>query len=91
MKRQLLKVDHIREMQKNIFVMTLVGDCSEVSAPGQFVNIKLDGFYLRRPISIYSYDKSFITIIFKIAGQGTLALSKAKKGDIFDVLMPLGN
>lgn len=91
MKRQLLKVDHIREMQKGIYVMTLVGDCSQVSAPGQFVNIKLDGFYLRRPISIYSYDQNFITIIFKVVGQGTKALAQAKKGDIFDVLMPLGN
>ena len=86
--RDRLKVDHIREMQKGIYVMTLVGDCSQVSAPGQFVNIKLDGFYLRRPISIYSYDQNFITIIFKVVGQGTKALAQAKKGDIFDVLMP---
>lgn len=91
MKRQLLKVDHIKEMQKGIFVMTLTGDCSEVSAPGQFVNISLDGFYLRRPISIYSYDETFITIIFKVVGEGTKTLAKAKKGDTFDVLMPLGN
>lgn len=91
MKRQLLKVDHIKELQKGIYVMTLVGDCSEVSAPGQFINISLDGFYLRRPISIYSYDQTFITIIFKVVGQGTGALAQAKKGDTFDVLMPLGN
>lgn len=91
MKRQLLKVDHIKEIKKGIFVMTLVGDCSEVSAPGQFVNISLDGFYLRRPISIYSYEAGYITIVFKAVGEGTKALATAKKGDTFDVLMPLGN
>lgn len=91
MKRQILRTDNIKKIQEGIYAMTLTGDCSEVSAPGQFVNIQLDGFYLRRPISIYSYDIGFITIIFKVVGQGTKALSHAKAGDTFDVLMPLGN
>lgn len=91
MKRQLLKVDCIKEITKGIFAMTLSGDCSEVSAPGQFVNIRLDGFYLRRPISICSYGTDAITILFKVVGEGTKYLSQAVKGDIFDVLMPLGN
>lgn len=91
MKRQILKVNNSRELQPGIFIMTLTGDCSEISAPGQFINIRLDGFYLRRPISIYSYDAGFVTIIFKVVGQGTKALAAAKRGDVFDVLMPLGN
>ncbi len=44
MKRQLLKIDHLKKIQNAIFAMTLTGDCSEISAPGQFINIKLDGF-----------------------------------------------
>ena len=91
MKRQILKVNNSRELQPGILIMTLTGDCSEISAPGQFINIRLDGFYLRRPISIYSYDAGFVTIIFKVVGQGTKALAAAKRGDVFDVLMPLGN
>lgn len=91
MKRQLLKIDHLKKIQNGIYAMTLTGDCSEISAPGQFINIKLDGFYLRRPISIYSYGPDFLTIIFKVVGEGTKALSQMQKGDCLDVLLPLGN
>lgn len=91
MKRQLLKIDHLKKIQDGIYAMTLTGDCSEISAPGQFINIKLDGYYLRRPISIYSFGPDFLTIIFKVVGEGTKALSQMRKGGILDVLMPLGN
>ena len=91
MKRQLLKIDHLKKVQDGIYAMTLTGDCSEISAPGQFINIKLDGYYLRRPISIYSFGPDFLTIIFKVVGEGTKALSQMRKGGILDVLMPLGN
>lgn len=91
MKRQTLKIQNITEIQKNIFAMNLGGDCSEINAPGQFINIHVDGFYLRRPISIYSYGKDYVTIIFKVVGQGTKALSQMQVGDELDVLLPLGN
>ena len=90
MKRQLLKIDHLKKIQNAIFAMTLTGDCSEISAPGQFINIKLDGFYLRRPISIYSFGPDFLTIIFKVVGEGTKALAEMQRGEFLDVLMPLG-
>lgn len=91
MKRQTLKIDSITEIQSGIFAMNLGGDCSEVNAPGQFINIHVDGFYLRRPISIYSYGEDYVTIVFKVVGQGTKALSEMKPGDELDVLLPLGN
>jgi dihydroorotate dehydrogenase electron transfer subunit len=91
MKRQLMVVDSLRNIQKNIYYMTLTGDCHEISAPGQFINIKLDGFYLRRPISICDYDDGHASIVFQVVGPGTQKLSKAKRGSLLDVLIPLGN
>lgn len=91
MNRQILKVNTIKKLQHNIYAMSLDGDCTQISAPGQFINIKLDGFYLRRPISIYSYDNDYVIIVFKVVGEGTKALAQTKRGDQVDVLMPLGN
>ena len=59
--------------------------------PGQFVNLKLDGFYLRRPISVADYEDHTLTLIYKVVGQGTDALSKYQPGQTIDTLMPLGN
>ncbi len=94
MKKQLndlLTIETIDKLQENIFAMTLGGDCSRISAPGQFINIRLDGFYLRRPISICSWDEQHLTIVFKVVGQGTAAMAKMRPGEKLDVLMPLGN
>ena len=66
MMRQTLKVSSITQIQKGIYSMTLTGDCSKITMPGQFVNIKLDGFYLRRPISICRWDKESVTIILLV-------------------------
>lgn len=59
--------------------------------PGQFINIRIEGFYLRRPISICSWDEKSITIIYKTVGAGTEAMSALKEGALLDVLLPLGN
>ncbi len=94
MKKQLnnlLTIEMIDKLQENIFAMTLGGDCSRISAPGQFINIRLDGFYLRRPISICSWDEQHLIIVFKVVGQGTAAMAKMRPGEKLDVLMPLGN
>ena len=76
---------------KDIMKMVLCGDTSAITAPGQFINIKLDGFFLRRPISICDYDGESITIIYKIVGEGTEAMAKLESGDELDVLVGLGN
>ena len=80
-----------KKLTDSIYEMVLVGDTSSITAPGQFINIKLDGFYLRRPISICDYDDTSITIIYKVVGSGTEAMSKMNSGEKLDVLCGLGN
>lgn len=79
------------KLTESIFEMVLEGDTSSITAPGQFINIKLDGFYLRRPISICDYDDNSITIIYKVVGEGTEVMSKMNAGEKLDVLCGLGN
>lgn len=80
-----------KQLTDNIFEMVLIGDTTSITAPGQFINIKLDGFYLRRPISICDYDDNSITIIYKVVGDGTEVMSKMNSGEKLDVLCGLGN
>ncbi len=79
------------QLTDSIFEMVLLGDTSSITASGQFINIKLDGFYLRRPISICDYDETTITIIYKVVGEGTKVMSKMVTGERLDVLCGLGN
>lgn len=79
-----------REIAKNTFEMALRGDTSGV-APGQFVNLKLDGFYLRRPISVCGYTPDTLTLVYKVAGHGTRYMSGLVPGAVIDALTGLGN
>ena len=79
------------KLTDSIYEMVLIGDTSSITAPGQFINIKLDGFYLRRPISICDYDDNTITIIYKVVGEGTEVMSKLNMGERLDILCGLGN
>ncbi len=74
-----------------VYKMVLSGDTSAITAPGQFINIKLDGFFLRRPISIYDWNDTTLTIIYKVVGQGTEAMAEIMPGAILDCLVGLGN
>ncbi len=76
---------------KDVYKMILGGDTSAITAPGQFINIGLEGFYLRRPISICDYDDKTITVIYKVVGQGTDELSRLRPGHTLDILVGLGN
>ena len=73
-----------------VYRMKLQGDTSAITAPGQFVNIQLDGLFLRRPISVCDVEGDVLTIIYKVVGKGTAAMSKLEKGKL-DVLTGLGN
>ena len=76
---------------KNTYLWVLEGDISYITAPGQFVNIKLDGFYLRRPISVCDAEDGRLTIIFKAVGEGTEKMAAAKLGEEYLILTGLGN
>ena len=91
MKRNIYEITSNINLNGTIWEMKLKGDSSEITKPGQFINIQIDGFYLRRPISICDWDKNSITIIYVIVGDGTKAMSQMKPGHKLDVLCPLGN
>ncbi len=74
-----------------IFKMIISGDTSALTTPGQFVNIKIEGLYLRRPISVCDYSNTEITLIYKVVGDGTEIMSQMAEGDSLDVLVGLGN
>lgn len=80
-----------RRLAPNVFEMVLRGDCGAVAAPGQFVNLRLDGFYLRRPISVCNVDGDALTLIYKVVGRGTEAMSRMQPGEKLDALVGLGN
>ena len=71
--------------------MILVGDTSDITNCGQFVNIQLDGMFLRRPISVCDYDEETLTLVYKVVGQGTEAMSLMTAGTKLDILTGLGN
>ncbi len=91
MNRGIYEITENKPLTADIYKMVLAGETGEITAPGQFINIQLDGFYLRRPISICDYDEKTITIIYKVVGEGTLAMSKLAAGEKLDVLCGLGN
>lgn len=91
MKQCLFEIVSNRRLAPNVFEMVLRGDCSAVAAPGQFVNLRLDGFYLRRPISVCNVDGDALTLIYKVVGQGTEAMSRMQPGEKLDALVGLGN
>ena len=90
-KKVFLKITENRALTDSVWLMTLSGDCSAITKPGQFINIKLDGLYLRRPISVYDCEKDFVTIIYKVVGKGTALMSTLPIGKELDVLVGLGN
>ena len=74
-----------------VYKMVLSGDTTALTAAGQFVNIKLDGLFLRRPISVCDYDDQTLTIVYKVVGKGTEVMSKMTPGQELDILTGLGN
>ncbi|MBQ8783312.1 MAG: dihydroorotate dehydrogenase electron transfer subunit [Clostridia bacterium] len=90
-KQGIFEIKENIKIAKDVYKMILVGDTSALTAPGQFINIKLDGFFLRRPISVCDYNESEIVIIYKVVGKGTEVMSGMKAGEKLDILTGLGN
>ena len=79
------------KIAKDVYKMLLEGDTSKITVPGQFINILLDGRYLRRPVSVCDWDEKTVTIIYKVVGEGTKQMSELEAGQELDVLTGLGN
>ncbi len=91
MKQVIYGIQTNKKIADRVFEMVLSGDTSEITRPGQFVNILVEGKYLRRPISVCDCSPSRLVLIYKIAGEGTEILSGMKNGAKLDVLTGLGN
>ena len=91
MKESLFEIVSNRQIAKNTYEMVISGDISDITAPGQFVNLKLDGFYLRRPISVCDAVGSRLTLIYKVVGAGTEKLAEMQRGEKLLTLTGLGN
>ena len=90
-KQNIYKVLSNTALTKDVYKMILAGDTQYITAPGQFINIKLDGKFLRRPISVCDYDEKSITIIYKVVGEGTAQMKNIQPGESLDILTGLGN
>ena len=91
MKQQILKITENIRVAENVYKMVLEDPELEEMKPGQFVNIRLDGLYLRRPISVCESEAGSLTIIYKAVGKGTEQMSRMKEREKLDVLTGLGN
>lgn len=91
MKQSIFSIVSNDALTDNVQRMVLAGDTSAFTAPGQFVNIRLDGLFLRRPISVCDWDGQTVTILYKVVGRGTKALRSMVSGQTLDLLTGLGN
>lgn len=91
MKQSVYEITENLQLTENIFRMKLKGDVSAVTAPGQFVDIRLEEYYLRRPISVCDVENGEIIIIYKVVGHGTDVMSHMTAGEKLDILTGLGN
>ena len=91
--QDLYSIHYNRPLTEDVWEMRICGDIHEITAPGQFLNIRLNGHFLRRPISICDWDEETaeITFLYKVVGKGTATLSQMRAGQALNVLCGLGN
>ncbi len=90
MKQGLFEIVSNTALTDSVYKMVLQGDTSAITASGQFVNLKLDGLYLRRPISVCDLEGDRLTIVYKVVGKGTAQMAAMQEGKV-DILTGLGN
>lgn len=88
MERNMLEISSARKLAANVFEMKLSG--APLHGPGQFVNLALDGLFLRRPISVCDSEPGSLTLLYKVVGKGTALMAEMKPGERIDVLTGLG-
>ena len=86
-----LKVKSNVALSNNIYLMRLEGDLTEIKNPGEFINVKIPGYYLRRPFSVFDYASDYVEILYKVLGHGTKDLTDINEGFVLDCLVGLGN
>jgi len=91
MKQSVFEIISNTALTDSVYKMILAGDTSDITNCGQFVNIQIEGMFLRRPISVCDYDEKTLTLVYKVVGKGTEAMSKMEKGTKLDILTGLGN
>ena len=91
MKNVFLEIVENTKVGTDVFLMRLKGDLTSIKNSGEFIEIKLDGYYLRRPISVCEFNSGEVTILYKVLGHGTLDMSIYPVGKTLDVLVGLGN
>lgn len=89
------KADYIikenRLIADGVYLMTLSGDTSAIQRGGQFADVEVDGFFLRRPLAVTQWDKDGFSMIYKVIGHGTEKMAAMRTGDVLNVLTGLGN
>ncbi len=91
MRKSTFTIASQRLIAANTYELSLCGDTEGLDVPGRFVNIRVDGFYLRRPISVCDCRPGYLTLIYKAVGAGTEKLSRMEEGEALDLLTGLGN
>ncbi|MBQ9138210.1 MAG: dihydroorotate dehydrogenase electron transfer subunit [Alistipes sp.] len=91
MKQTILTVVSNRPLTDTVYEMVLQGDTSAVTCPGGFVELSIEGLFLRRPISVCNYDEGTLTLIYKVVGKGTAQMAELGAGATIDTLTGLGN
>ena len=91
MKQSIFEIIENTALTSNVYRMRLTGDTSAITAPGQFVNIKLEGKFLRRPISVCDCKEGELTIVYKVVGKGTEQMANMHVAEELDILTGLGN
>ncbi|MBQ2737429.1 MAG: dihydroorotate dehydrogenase electron transfer subunit [Clostridia bacterium] len=91
MKQVIFKIKSNEPIARSVYRMVLEGDTSAISASGQFVNLLIEGFFLRRPISVCDSVPGELTLVYKVVGKGTEAMSRMGEGEEVDILTGLGN
>ena len=91
MRESIFKIIDNAPLTQTVYKMKLQGDVSDITSSGQFVNIKLDGLYLRRPISVCDCEGDVLTLIYKVVGKGTEQMAKMIAGEELNILTGLGN